>query len=166
MHQGVPATGANMPIDVTTSRLRDIASTVVAVVVPDTPAQVVAQLMRTHHVGAMVVVDSKAQSRPVGILTDRDLVLGLMAEGLDPSLFTAGDVMSIDIVCAGQDMDLINAVRLMNTHSVRRLAIVDDKGLLVGIVSLEDVLEVLAQTLATLSGGLVNARDREARQRK
>ena len=146
-------------------RLKDIATAAVAVAVPDTPASVVAQLMRTHHVGALVVVDAQDQSRPIGMLTDRDLVLGLMAEGLDPALFTAGDLMSLDIVSATPEMDAMDAVQLMNTHRVRRLAIADAAGRLVGIVTLEDVLVLLTRELATLCGGLVGARDREVRQR-
>jgi len=61
---------------------------------------VLAQLMRKHHIGALVVVDAQEKSRPVGIVTDRDLVLELMAESLDPAIFNAGDIMSVDLVGA------------------------------------------------------------------
>lgn len=67
---------------------------------PETTALVVAQLMRRHHVGALVIVEPGEKTHPVGIVTDRDLVLELMAEGLDPALFTAGDIMSVDLVLA------------------------------------------------------------------
>ena len=68
------------------TRLKDFATAVVAVVEPETAALTVAQLMRQHHIGALVVVDAQDKTRPVGIVTDRDLVLALMAEGLDPDI--------------------------------------------------------------------------------
>ena len=68
------------------TQLKNFSTSVVAVVEPDTPAVVVSQLMRQHHIGALVVVDAQEKARPVGIVTDRDLVLELMAEGLDPSV--------------------------------------------------------------------------------
>ncbi|OGB32441.1 MAG: signal transduction protein [Burkholderiales bacterium RIFCSPLOWO2_12_FULL_61_40] len=148
-----------------TTQLKDFASSVVAVVEPDASAQMVAQVMRKHHVGALVVVDAAEKTRPLGIVTDRDLVLELVAEGLDPAVFTAGDIMSIDLVLANPNMDATDAVHLMNTHQLRRLVIADDEGRLVGIVTMEDVLELLARELAELASGLLGAKDREARQR-
>ena len=147
------------------AQLKDFATSVVAVVEPETPALVVAQLMRKHHIGALVVVDATEKTRPVGIVTDRDLVLELMAEGLDPAVFTAGDIMSVDLVLATPDMDAMQAVELMKTHRLRRLVITDDAGRLVGIVTMEDVLELLTSELANLAAGLAGARDRETRER-
>ena len=147
------------------TQLKDFATSVVAVVEPETAALVVAQLMRTHHIGALVVVEAGEQNKPVGILTDRDLVLELMAEGLDPAVFTAGDIMSVDLVLARPEMDAMEAVQLMKTHRLRRLVIVDEAGRLVGIVTMEDVLELLTRELANLAAGLAGARDREINER-
>lgn len=147
------------------AQLKDFATSVVAVVEPETPAVVVAQLMRRHHIGALVVVDATEKTRPVGIVTDRDLVLELMAEGLDPAVFTAGDIMSVDLVLATPDMDAMEAVELMKTHRLRRLVIADDAGRLMGIATMEDVLELLARELANLAAGLAGARDREINER-
>lgn len=148
------------------TQLKDFATPVVAVVEPDTTAHVVAQLMRQHHIGALVVVETAEKSRPVGIVTDRDLVLGLMAEGLDPALFTAGDVMSVNLVLARPDMDAADAVRLMKEHQVRRLILTDEMNRLVGILSMEDLLEPMTRELASLAAGVASARDREIRQRQ
>ena len=145
--------------------LKDFATSAVAVVEPETPAVVVAQLMRKHHIGALVVVDAIEKTRAVGILTDRDLVLELMAEGLDPTVFTAGDIMTVDLVTATPQMDALDAVQLMQTHRLRRLVIVDDGGHLVGIATMEDVLGLLARELAGLAAGLAGARDREVNER-
>jgi CBS domain-containing protein len=147
------------------TQLKDFATSVVAVVEPETPALVVAQLMRKHHIGALVVVDAQEKTRPVGIVTDRDLVLELMAEGLDPAIFTAGDIMSVDLVLARPDMDAMDAVQLMKKHRLRRLVIADAATRLVGIVTMEDVLELLARELADLASALAGARDREVTER-
>ncbi len=147
------------------AQLKDFATSVVAVVEPETPALVVAQVMRKHHIGAIVVVDAQQKNRPVGILTDRDLVLELMAEELDPAVFTAGDIMTVDLVLANPDMSTMEAVELMKAHRLRRLVIADAQGQLAGIVTMEDVLEQLTRELADLAQGLAGARDREVTER-
>jgi len=148
------------------TRLKDFATVIVAVVEPETTAQVAAQLMRRHHIGALVVVDAAQKTTPVGIVTDRDLVLALMAEGLDPAMFTVGDIMSVELVLATPDMDAMEALKLMRVQRVRRLVIVDDAKRLVGIVALEDLLELVARELAALAAAAMGARDREFEQRK
>jgi CBS domain-containing protein len=147
------------------TKLIDFATSIVAVVEPETSALVVAKIMRQHHVGALVVVDAQEKTRPLGIVTDRDLVLELMAEGLDPAVFTAGDIMTVDLVTATPNMDAMEAVQLMKKHRLRRLVLADDQGRLVGIITMEDVLELLTRELADLTAGLVGARDREVVER-
>lgn len=148
------------------TRLKDFATTLVAVVEPESSALAAAQLMRRHHIGALVVVDGKNKSRPVGIVTDRDLVLGLMAEALDPALFTVGDIMSVELVVANPEMDAMDAVQLMRVNRLRRLILVNDAGQLAGIVTMEDVLELLTREMANLAAGVLGARDREFESRK
>lgn len=146
--------------------LKDFATAVVAVVEPETTALVAAQLMRQHHIGALVVIDAEQKLRPIGIVTDRDLVLALMAEGLDPAMFTVGDIMSVGLVLAAPEMDAMEAVKLMRANRLRRLVIADAAGRLVGIVTLEDLLELLARELANLAAAALGARDREFEQRR
>ena len=147
------------------TRLKDFASSQVAVVEPETTALVVSQIMRKHHIGALVVVEAGGKNRPLGIVTDRDLVLELMSEGLNPEVFTAGDIMSVDLVLAHPEMDAMEAVRLMKTHRLRRLVIADENGSLAGIVTMEDLLQLLTRELADLTTGVVGARDREVTER-
>ena len=147
------------------SYLKDFATSIVAVVEPETTAYVAAQLMRKHHVGSLVVVDATEKTRPLGIVTDRDLVLALMAEGLDPGLFTAGDIMSVNLVFGHPEMDVLEAVSLMREHYLHRLVITDAEERLVGIVAMEDVLDVLARELVKLAEAVSGARDREFKQR-
>lgn len=147
-------------------RLQDLSNSIVAVVEPETSALVCAKLMRQHHVGALVVVDATEKSRPVGIITDRDLVLALMAEGLDPAVFTAGDIMSVEPVTADSELDAMDAIETMRSNRLRRLVVVDQAGRLTGIATMEDVLELLARELTALTAGLRGARDREFEQRR
>lgn len=147
------------------TRLKDFATDTVVVADPETTALAAAKLMRKHHVGALVVVDGLESNRPVGIVTDRDLVLALMAEGLDPEVFTAGDIMSVELVTASAALDAMDAVQLMRANRLRRIVIVDDEGRLAGIVSMEDLLELLTRELAALTAGVIGSRDREFEQR-
>ena len=147
------------------TRLKDFATDTVVVADPETTALAAAKLMRTHHVGALVVVDGLESNRPIGIVTDRDLVLALMAEGLDPEVFTAGDIMSVELVTANSELDAMDAVQLMRANRLRRIVIVDDDGRLAGIVSMEDLLELLTRELAALAAGVIGSRDREFEQR-
>lgn len=145
--------------------LKDLASTTVAVIEPEATAHTVAQVMRRDHIGALVVVDAMDKNKPLGIVTDRDLVLELMAEGLDPSVFTAGDIMSVNLVLASPEMDAMQAMERMRTHRVRRLVLVDADGQLAGIVTLEDLLHFLSAELGGLASALAGAQDREAVER-
>lgn len=95
----------------------------------------VARLMREHHVGSVVVVDSAEE--PVAMLTDRDLTLRVLAEGVDPAS-PAVDFASRPLICGDPEMELDEAAALMVQHRVRRLPVVSG-GKLVGIASLDDI---------------------------
>jgi len=123
--------------------LQDFTASVIAVVEPDTTAQSVAKLMRQHHVSAIAVVEADQHDRPIGIVTDRDLVRELMAEDLDPAVFTAGDVMVANPVFASPNMDAAQAVQLMRQLSQHQLLIADATNRLLGVVVMEDVRERL-----------------------
>lgn len=144
-----------------------VATPIVVAATPETSAAQAAQLMREHHVGSLVVVEAGAASgRPVGIVTDRDLVLAVMAEGLDPGLFTVGDIMSTELVTAPASAGLIDATRLLHHHRVRRLIVTDKAGRVVGLAALEDVLESLTREFSELVFALRGARDREIKERR
>lgn len=148
------------------TRLGNLATAVVATATPETTAARAAQLMRTHHVGSLVVIDSgRGPSRPVGIVTDRDLVLAVMAPELDPALFTVGDVMSAGPVTAPATAGIEEAMSLMREHQIRRLIVVDDEARVVGIASIEDLLAAMASEFGDLMQALRGARDREREHR-
>lgn len=147
--------------------LGELSTRTVVTATPETTAVQAARLMREEHVGALVVLAAgSVDGKPVGIVTDRDLVLAVMAEELDPALFTVGDVMSVQLVSAGDDADLLEAIALMRRHRVRRLIVLDADGRLAGITTLEDLLEALARELGSLALAVRGARERERKERR
>jgi CBS domain-containing protein len=111
-----------------------------------------AKLMRQYHVGDLVVVDDdKGVKVPVGIITDRDLVVEIMATGLDPTAITVGDVMTPELAVVKEDAGLYESIQYMRAIGVRRLPVVNTDGGLVGILTLDDLLELLAEEMSTLA---------------
>lgn len=129
-------------------RVQDCCSSAVVVAKRDTAAIDAARLMRNHHVGVLVVVTSGAYGPvPVGMVTDRDLVVEVMADGVPAADVVVGDVMSTDLVVAGRDDDLLLAMSRMRTEGVRRMPVVDDRGVLDGIITIDDVLALLTEAI-------------------
>lgn len=124
-------------------------------------------LMRRYHVGDVVVVEKRGEAPvPVGILTDRDIVLEVLAEGVDLDAVTIGDVMSFDLVTVPEDTSLLDVLALMGEKGVRRLPVVNRAGELVGILTVDDLLELLAEQLNDIVRLLARERSHEARCRK
>jgi predicted transcriptional regulator len=110
-----------------------------------------ARLMREYHVGDVVVVEETAEGKkPVGILTDRDIVIELVAEGVDLEAISVGDAMSNQLLIVAEGDELADATAKMRARGVRRAPVVDKAGVLVGILTVDDILEVLAGELADL----------------
>lgn len=130
----------------------DICKRAVIVVEAEHSVRAAAALMRDHHVGTLVVVRNNGTCRPVGIVTDRDIAIGVVAVGLDPEVLTVGDIMGQRFFTAPDDQGVFETVRQMRREGVRRLPIVDAEGALVGIVTLDDLLGLLAGELAGLAG--------------
>lgn len=127
----------------------------------------VAALMRKHHVGDVVVVENKKIGRvPIGIITDRDIVMETIALRLDPSAFTAGDFMSTPIVTARENAGFLETLRLLRDHKVRRMPVVTDAGALFGIITADDIINLLATELSLMTGGIGEQPIREGRLRK
>jgi CBS domain-containing protein len=109
--------------------------------------------MRTGHVGDLVVVETQQNRRvPVGIITDRDIVVGAVAaNGGHLDTLVVGDIMSPDPATARETEPLEEALKKMQEHGVRRLPVVSGDGTLVGILTLDDALQVLAEQQAGLA---------------
>ena len=111
-----------------------------------------ALLMRKHHVGDIVVVDDPDGERtPVGIVTDRDIVVSVIALGLDPVGLEVGDIMSDDLLVAGEHDDPYLTIEHMRQRGIRRVPVVTENGNLAGIVSADDLLVFLAEEMEELS---------------
>lgn len=134
----------------------------------DTTVATAARLMRHHHVGTLVVVEEMNGGRrvPVGIVTDRDVVVEVMATGLDPNAITVGDIMGQELVTARESEGVLETMQIMRYKGVRRLPIVDKDGQLVGIVSFDDLLEVLAEQFGELAKIVAREQARETSGRR
>jgi CBS domain-containing protein len=120
-----------------------------------------AQLMREKHIGYLVVVDPELADeslRPVGVVTDRDIVIAVVAREADPRALRVGDLMTQNPVTIGVAEPVERALREMRRIGVRRLPVVGQRGELIGVLSLDDVLEVLAGELENLAGSVRNER--------
>lgn len=118
--------------------------------------------MRDRRVGTLVVVDDAG--KPVGLLTDRDLVLRVVASGGDPRAISVGKVMTEHPQTVSERTPIESALSLMRSGSFRRLPVVNDDGKLVGIVSLDDVLSLLAEEFELIGALLEREAPRAAVQ--
>ena len=119
---------------------------------PDTPIEEIARLMRTHDCGEIPVVEHADTGTLIGVVTDRDIVLRVIAEGRDARGATAADCMTSPALSLTADARVSDAVEMMQSHQVRRLPIVDESGRVCGIVSQADLARA---TTAELTGDLV-----------
>jgi CBS domain-containing protein len=111
-----------------------------------------AQLMREYHVGDLVVVDLVGGKRvPVGIVTDRDIVVKIIGESLSVDDFTVGDIMSQQLISVQEKDGVIETIRLMRAHGIRRIPVITKEGGLAGIISVDDMLDLLAEELTELA---------------
>lgn len=119
-----------------------------------------AKLMRQHHVGDLLAVEERDGRRiPVGIVTDRDLVVEIVAPELDSTVITVGDIMVTKLVTVKESSGVFEAIQYMRKKGIRRLPVVDDNGGLVGIVTLDDLLALMANELGAL-GPLVKREEK------
>ncbi len=117
-------------------KLKDIMTTEVVVVSPQTTVRAIAKQMDTSNIGCIPVCDGQ---KILGVVTDRDICLKAVAQGIDPDQCTADRVMSKPAVWCFEDTDVDEAARLMETRQIRRLVVVDRNKNLVGMVALGDV---------------------------
>ena len=125
--------------------------------------QEAAVLMREHHVGALLVTEEgPREDEFIGIVTDRDLVLQALAEGIGPREATVGDVMMPVIATIPENAEVFEALETMRDGGIRRLAVSADEGVLVGIISLDDILDALGAELTSLGAVIRSERERES----
>jgi CBS domain-containing protein len=139
----------------------------VVFVEPGTSIAEAARLMREHHVGGLVVVKEKFGKRvPVGIITDRDLVIEVIAEGVDMRDISVGDIMSDQLVTAREGDDLLETLKMMRAGGIRRLPVIDDDGALAGILTVDDLIDLFSEQIADLARLIAFEQKREQERRK
>lgn len=132
----------------------------------DASARDVAALMRERHVGDVIVVEDRDGGVvPIGVLTDRDLAVELMAKGIDPASVCAGDLLTRECVTVMASDLAYDAVWQMRRCAIRRLPVVDAQGHLVGILTMDDLNRFLAQELNDLTQVVPRQSDAERRLR-
>jgi CBS domain-containing protein len=132
----------------------------------DTSITETAKLMRQFHVGDVVIVDSPGSKKPVGIITDRDLVISVLAPGLDPNVFTVGDLVTRELVTARESQGIYETVQQMRTRGVRRMPIIDSRDELIGIVSVDDLVQLLGDELNEIGHLIAREQAREVTTRQ
>jgi CBS domain-containing protein len=131
----------------------------VVTITPDASIQEAARLMRAKKVGALVVTNLR---KPVGMLTDRDITVDVVAAGHDPAATTVSKVMHRNPRVIHEDEGLFDAVKTFSTAGVRRLPVVNGRGAVKGIIALDDVLMLLGSEMAHVSTALSRSLGRSA----
>ncbi len=133
---------------------------------PDDSIQNAAELMRGNHVGDIVVVEHKeGKHYPIGILTDRDIVIEVLAKGISLSEITVKDVMSSKLITVKEDDFIIETIEKMRDKGIRRVPVVNQEGCLEGILAVDDTIELVAELLSNLVGLFKHEYIRETKYR-
>ena len=127
----------------------------------DTTVAQAAKLMREFHVGDLVVLEEGDERKPVAVVTDRDIVVAVVALDVDPNRVMVTDVAREPLEAVTEDTDLLDAVARMRQRGVRRLPVVDDEGSLLGIFTLDDALGVVGEVVDNLVALVAREIERE-----
>lgn len=149
------------------STIGEICNREVVYVNRDVTVHAACKLMRHYHVGSLVVVDEgEGRRTPVGIVTDRDVVVEVDAMDLDPKVITAGDIMSPDLLTVAETESVLKTIEVMRFKGVRRVPVVDGDNRLMGIVTIDDLLEVLAEELTNIAHIVAREQTHEKQARR
>jgi predicted transcriptional regulator len=125
-----------------------------------------AKLMREEHVGFLIVYrDGDELQKPIGVLTDRDLVLGVMAREVDPHSVTVNDVMTGQPLIANDNDELSDLLQAMRLAGIRRVPVVDVRGALVGVMAVDDAIDVVTGLMCDIAGSIKSEQRQEWRAR-
>jgi CBS domain-containing protein len=128
----------------------------VVTVTPTDDLIAAAHVMREKHVGYLIVSEVPAGRRVVGVLTDRDIVVAVLAQEVDVRVLKVGDVMTRDPLVIEEGQSIEAVLRHMRDAGVRRVPVVDRSGALTGVLSIDDVLERIAEQLINIAGSIRN----------
>lgn len=120
-------------------QVRDLMTNNPACCTPDTPLKEVARMMMRCDCGEIPIVDSRDSMRPIGVITDRDIVIRAVASGQNPLEMSASDCMTQPCITVSKDASIVDCIHLLEEHQIRRIVAVDKNGKCCGIVSQADV---------------------------
>lgn len=130
----------------------------------DIPAA--AELMREQHVGFLVVYKTGDElRRPIGVLTDRDVIIEVVAKQVDPAALTVDDLMSRQPLVANENEELGDVLQAMRHAGIRRVPVVDARGALAGVVAIDDAFDVITGFMCDITGSIKNEQRQERRAR-
>ncbi len=129
--------------------LNDIIRENVVTVDPNEPAGEAARTMNRERIGSVVVAEN---NQPAGIVTDRDLAMKVVGAERDPSEITVQEVMNEDVITASVDDGVAEMLRVLYKNEIRRMPVVEEDGTLAGIVTLDDLIVLLAGEMQDISG--------------
>jgi CBS domain-containing protein len=129
----------------------ELCSKPVVTIGPDARIPEAARLMATKNVGAVVVVSG---DKPIGIITDRDIAVGVVAAGRDVEVTSVKDVMHPDPRVLREDQGVFDAVKVFNAAGVRRLPVVGRTGKMIGVLALDDIVMLLGNEMAQVSAAV------------
>lgn len=125
-----------------------------------------AEIMREYHVGDVVICKVRyGKQIPVGIFTDRDIALEIVAKGTDPDSISVGDAMSFDLATVTEDDDLMHVIEVMRDKGIRRVPVIDVDEALVGILTVDDIVDLLSEVLIDLAHLVDRQKKREEKRR-
>jgi CBS domain-containing protein len=138
----------------------------VVAIASNADAAAAAKLMRAEHVGFLIVYrEGDELQRPVGVLTDRDLVLGVMAREVDQHSVTVDDVMTRQPIIATDTDELSDLLQAMRMAGIRRVPVVDVRGALIGIMAIDDAIDVITGLMCDIAGSIKSEQRQEWRGR-
>jgi CBS domain-containing protein len=147
-------------------QLKEICTPEVVHCTPEITALGVARLMRERHVGDVIVIEDEEDQTPVGVVTDRDIVVEVLGRERDPAKVAAREFMRKPVVIGRTTEDASQAIERMKAHGVRRIPVMDEQRRLAGIVCLDDLLKQLAADAGALADIISREQDREHRMRR
>jgi CBS domain-containing protein len=125
-----------------------------------------ARLMRDRHVGSLIIIEKRDHHiEPVGILTDRDIVVEVLAEDVDPNIVTVGDIMTSAVLKVNENDSILETAQRMRARGVRRVPVVSNQCDLVGVLAQDDILGLLSEELSLLVKVTAREVEQEAKKR-
>ncbi len=143
----------------------DLCNREVIVASPDTSVAEAAALMRQFHVGDLVIVEDEQGRKPIGIVTDRDIVVEIVAANLRPEDVTVMDIITEPVEVTTEDTDFWDALAQMRRRGVRRLPVVNAAGELQGILTADDAMELIGEAMTSMVALVSRELDREKTHR-